>query len=274
MMRRSFVDPKQGQLSIRRQCELLNIHRSGVYYHPQPESDFNLSLMRHIDEWMLEDPTSGVITIIDFFKDNGIIVNHKRIRRLMRLMGLMAIYPKKHLSSLGASQYIHPYLLRGLPINRSNQVWAIDITYIPMKKGFMYLTAIIDVFSRKIVGWGLSNSLSNDCCLEVLNQAVETYGKPEIINSDQGAQFTSKEWVATLRQHQIRISMDGKGRAIDNIYIERFWRTIKQRYVYLYPAENGVELYLGIKEFMEKYNQRRHQGIGRIAPNEKYATAA
>ena len=129
MMRRSFVDPKQGQLSIRRQCELLNIHRSGVYYHPQPESDFNLSLIRHIDEWMLEDPTSGVITIIDFFKDNGIIVNHKRIRRLMRLMGLMAIYPKKHLSSLGASQYIHPYLLRGLPINRSNQVWAIDITY-------------------------------------------------------------------------------------------------------------------------------------------------
>ena len=273
MMRRSFVDPAQGQLSIRRQCELLDIHRSGVYYQPQGESDFNLSLMRKIDGWMLEEPTSGVITMIDFLKDEGIIVNHKRIRRLMRLMGLMAIYPKKYLSALGASEYIQPYLLRGLSINRPNQVWAIDITYIPMRKGFMYLTAIIDVFSRKIVGWGLSNSLSNDCCLEVLGQAVKIYGKPEIINSDQGSQFTSKEWVATLKQHQIRISMDGKGRAIDNIYIERFWRTLKQRYVYLYPANNGIELYLGIEGFMEKYNQRRHQGIGRIAPNEKYATA-
>jgi putative transposase len=274
MMRRSFVDRKQEQLSVRRQCELLNIHRSGVYYQSQPEGDFNLGLMRQIDEWMLEEPTSGVITMIDFFKDRGVIVNHKRIRRLMRLMGLMAIYPKKHLSALGASEYIHPYLLRGLSITRPNQVWAIDITYIPMKKGFMYLTAIIDVFSRKIVGWGLSNSLSSDCCLEVMNQAVETYGKPEIINSDQGAQFTSKEWISTLKQHRIRISMDGKGRAIDNIYIERFWRTIKQRYVYLYPAGNGIELYQGIEIFMEKYNKRRHQGIGRIAPNVKYANAA
>jgi putative transposase len=274
MMRRSFVDRKQDQLSVRRQCELLNIHRSGVYYQSQPESDFNLGLMRHIDEWMLEEPTSGVITMIDFFKDRGVIVNHKRIRRLMRLMGLMAIYPKKHLSALGGSEYIHPYLLRGLSITRPNQVWAIDITYIPMKKGFMYLTAIIDVFSRKIVGWGLSNSLSSDCCLEVMYQAIETYGKPEIINSDQGSQFTSKEWVSTLRQHQIKISMDGKGRAIDNIYIERFWRTLKQRYVYLYPALDGVELYHGIEIFMERYNQRRHQGIGRIAPNIKYANAA
>jgi putative transposase len=202
MMRRSFVDRKQEQLSVRRQCELLNIHRSGVYYQSQPEGDFNLGLMRQIDEWMLEEPTSGVITMIDFFKDRGVIVNHKRIRRLMRLMGLMAIYPKKHLSALGASKYIHPYLLSGLSITRPNQVWAIDITYIPMKKGFMYLTAIIDVFSRKIA-WGLSNSLSSDCCLEVMNQAVERYGKPEIINSDQGSQFTSKEWVTTLKQYRI-----------------------------------------------------------------------
>jgi putative transposase len=273
-MRRSFVDRKQRQLSVRRQCELLNIHRSGVYYQSQPESDFNLGLMRQIDEWMLEDPTCGVITMIDFFKDEGIIVNHKRIRRLMRLMGLMAIYPKKHLSALGAAEYIHSYLLKGLTITRPNQVWAIDITYIPMKKGFMYLTAIIDVFSRKIVGWGLSNSLSNDCCLEVLNQAVDIYGKPEIINSDQGSQFTSREWVTTLREQRVRISMDGKGRAIDNIYIERFWRTLKQRYVYLNPAQDGIELYHGIEKFMKKYNQRRHQGIGRIAPNVKYANAA
>lgn len=273
-MRRSFVDSKEDQLSIRRQCELLTLHRSGVYYQTQPENDFNHSLMCQIDQWMLDDPTSGVIAMVDLLKDQGIVVNHKRIRRLMRLMGLMAIYPKKHLSSLGEAKYIHPYLLRGLSIIRPNQVWEIDITFIPMKKGFMYLTAIIDVFSRKIIGWGLSNSLSSECCLEVLNQAIEAYGKPEIINSDQGSQFTSKEWITILKQHHIRISMDGKGRAIDNIYIERFWRTIKQRYVYLYPAQNGVELYHGIELFMEKYNIRRHQGIGRIAPNKKYANAA
>ena len=273
-MRRSFIDPQEDQLSIRKQCEILALHRSGVYYEPQPESDFNLSLMRQMDQWMLDDPTSGVITMVDFFKDKEIVVNHKRIRRLMRLMGLMAIYPKKHLSQLGEAKYIHPYLLRGLSITRPNQVWEIDITFIPMKKGFMYLTAIIDVFSRKIVGWGLSNSLAKECCLDVLNQAIEIHGKPEIVNSDQGSQFTSKEWVTTLKQHHIRISMDGKGRAIDNIYIERFWRTIKQRYVYLYPAQNGVELYHGIETFMEKYNRRRHQGIGRVAPNEKYANAA
>jgi putative transposase len=273
-MRRSFVEPTYDHLSVRRQCELLNIHRSGVYYQRQTESDLNLSIMRQMDEWMLDDPTSGVITMVDLLKDKGIVVNHKRIRRLMRLMGLMAIYPKKHLSALGDSKYVHPYLLRGLSISKPNQVWAIDITYIPMERGFMYLTAIIDVFSRKILGWGLSNSLSNDCCLEVLNQAIEQYGKPEIINSDQGSQFTSKEWVTTLKQHQVRISMDGKGRAIDNIYIERFWRTLKQRYVYLNPAKNGIELYQGIESFMIKYNQRRHQGIGRITPNMKYANAA
>lgn len=273
-MRRSFIEPKHRELSIRSQCDLLNIHRSGVYYEPQPESDFNLSLMRQMDEWMLEDPTSGVITMVDMFKDKGIVVNDKRIRRLMRLMGLMAIYPKKRLSVLGETQYIHPYLLRGLLITRPNQAWAIDITYIPMQKGFMYLTAVIDLFSRKIVGWGLSNSLSNDCCLEVLDQAIKKHGKPGIINSDQGAQFTSKEWVTALQQHRVRISMDGKGRAIDNIYIERFWRSLKQRYVYLNPAKNGLELYQGIGAFMQKYNQRRHQGIGRIAPNEMYANAA
>lgn len=273
-MRRSLVDPTHARLSVRSQCDLFNIHRSGVYHHTKVESDFNLSLMRQMDEWILDDPTLGVLTMVDLFKDKGIRVNHKRVRRLMRLMGLMAIYPKKHLSALGESKYIHPYLLRGLPVTRPNQVWAIDLTYIPMRKGFMYLTAIIDVYSRKILSWGLSNSLSNDCCLEVLDKAIREYGKPDIINSDQGAQFTSKEWITTLNQHQIRISMDGKGRALDNVYIERFWRTLKQRYVYLNPAVDGLELYHGIDAFMIKYNTRRHQGIGRIAPNTKYNQAA
>ena len=274
MIRRSFVDGSHPQISVRKQCELFNIHRSGVYHQAQGESDFNLSLMRKMDEWVLEDPTIGVITMVDLFKDQGIHINEKRARRLMRLMGYMAIYPKKHLSLLGESKYIHPYLLTKLLIERPNQVWAIDITYIAMKKGFMYLTAIIDVYSRKIMAWGLSNSLSNDSCLEVLSMAIEKYGKPEIINSDQGSQFTSKEWVSTLNELNIRISMDGKGRAIDNIFIERFWRTIKQRYVYLNPANDGLELYHGIDTFMIKYNNRRHQGIGRIAPNRKYETAA
>jgi len=212
--------------------------------------------------------------MVDQFKDQDITVNHKRVRRLLRKMGLMAIYPKKHLSALGEAQYIRPYLLRGLSVTRPNQVWSVDITYIPMQKGFMYLTAIIDVYSRKIMAWGLSNSLSNDCCLDVLNQAIGRYGKPEIMNSDQGSQFTSKEWISRLEQENIRISMDGKGRALDNIYIERFWRTLKQRYVYLNPAADGLELYQGIDAFMDRYHQKRHQGIGRIAPNVKYKMVA
>lgn len=273
-MLRSMIDPWNDSLSVRKQCDLLDIHRSGVYYAHQGENSFNLMLMRKMDEWMLEDPTLGVISMVDLFKDEDIHVNPKRVRRLMRLMGLMAIYPKKHLSALGEAKYIHPYLLRGLPINSPNQVWSIDITYIAMRKGFMYLTAIIDVFSRKIISWGLSNSLSNECSLEVLDRGIQQYGKPEIINSDQGCQFTSKEWVSKLKEAHIKISMDGKGRAIDNIYIERFWRTLKQRYVYLNPAEDGLELFQGIEQFMVKYNNRRHQGIGRIAPNHKYLMAA
>lgn len=222
-MRRSMIEFSHSTLSVRKQCELLAINRSGVYHCHKGESDFNLVLMRQMDEWILEDPTLGVIGMVDQFKDKGIAVNPKRIRRLLRKMGLMAIYPKRYLSALGEAKYIHPYLLRGLSINRANQVWCVDITYIPMKKGFMYLTAIIDVYSRKIMAWGLSNSLTNDCCLEVLSQAIERYGKPEIINSDQGSQFTSKEWITRLEQENIKISMDGKGRALDNIYIERFW---------------------------------------------------
>ena len=162
----------------------------------------------------MDDPTLGEISMVDLFKDQGVRVNLKRVRRLMRLMGLMAIYPKKHLSSLSQIPYIQPYLLRGFSISKPNHVWVIDITYIAMQKGFMYLTAIIDVFSRKIVSWGLSNSLSKDCCIEVVHKAIEKHGKPEIINSDQESQFTSTDRVST-KEYEIRISMDGKGRAID-----------------------------------------------------------
>lgn len=274
MMRRTMIDSSHSDLSVRSQCSLLELNRSGVYHTIQPESDFNLSLMHQMDKWTLDDATLGVLSIQDKFLENDILVNVKRIRRLARLMGFMPIYPRKNLSALGLAEYIHPYLLRNLKITRVNQVWAIDITYVAMQKGFMYLTAIIDVFSRKILSWGLSNSLAKECCLEVLDQAIHLYGSPEIINSDQGSQFTSKEWIEAVKSHDAQVSMDGKGRAIDNIYIERFWRTIKQRYIYLNPESNGLDLYKGIELFMIKYNNRRHQGIGRISPNVKYKMAA
>jgi len=176
-------------------------------------------------------------------------------------MGVLAIYPKRNLSKLGKAKYICPYLLKDLEIDHPNHVWEIDITYIPMCKGFMYLTAIIDVYSRYIVGWGLSNSL------EVLKEAIAVHGKPEIINSDQGSQFTCEDWINYLEKENVKISMDGKGRAIDNIFIERFWRSLKYDHVYLFPAEDGIELYRGLKEYFNYYNNElSHQGINRQIP--------
>jgi putative transposase len=231
--------------------------------------------MRLMDEHYLKHPSEGVIRMQDFLLAMGFVINHKRVRRLLRLMGLMAIYPKKNLSKLGIKKYIHPYLLKGMKIDRPNQVWAIDITYIPMKNGFMYMTAIIDVYSRYIVGWGISNTLEAEVSLEVLKQAIKDHGKPEIINSDQGSQFTCEDWVEYLKEEGIKISMDGKGRAIDNIFIERFWRTLKYDHVYLYPAKDGWELYQGVKEYIGYYNHvLHHQGIDRKIPAELYQSAA
>lgn len=272
--RRELID-NQHSLSVRRQCDLLTLHRSGLYYKPKGETPENLEIMRLMDEHYLKHPTEGVIRVQDFLLTMGFLVNHKRVRRLLRLMGLMAIYPKKNLSKLGMKKYIHPYLLKGMKINRPNQVWAIDITYIPMKNGFMYMTAIIDVYSRYIVGWGISNTLEAEVSLEVLKQAIRDHGKPEIINSDQGSQFTCEDWVEYLKEVDIKISMDGKGRAIDNIFIERFWRTLKYDHVYLYPAKDGLELYQGVKEYIRYYNHvLHHQGIGRKIPAELYKQAA
>ena len=254
---------------------VLSVSRSSLYYAPKSEKLENLEIMRIMDEHYLKHPTEGIIRIQDMLFTLGFLVNHKRIRRLLRLMGLMAIYPKKNLSKLGLKKYIHPYLLKGLDINRPNQVWAIDITYIPMKNGFLYLTAIIDVYSRYIVGWGLSNTLEAEASLSVLKQAIREHGKPEIINSDQGSQFTCEQWITYLKEQEILISMDGKGRAIDNIFIERFWRTLKYDYVYLHPATDGLELYQGIKQYMHYYNHElHHQGIDRRVPAELYQSAA
>lgn len=271
---RMLVD-KNSSMSVRKQCELLSLNRSGLYYAPKGEKPENLEIMRIMDEHYMKHPTEGVIRMQDMLLALGYVVNHKRIRRLLRLMGLMAIYPKRNLSKLGLKKYIHPYLLQGLEIQRANQVWAIDITYIPMKNGFLYLTAIIDIYSRFIVGWGLSNTLEAESSLNVLKQAIREHGKPEIINSDQGSQFTSELWVEYLKEQSIKISMDGKGRAIDNIFIERFWRSLKYDYVYIYPASDGLELYQGIKDHINYYNhQLHHQGINRRTPAELYKEAA
>lgn len=265
----------QDQLSIRHQCDLLGVNRSSIYYKPQGESDENLMLMRLMDEYHLAHPTYGVLQMQDYLSSMGYQVNHKRVRRLMRLMGINVIYPRRNLSKLGQTKYIRPYLLRGLKVVRPNQVWQIDITYIPMEKGFMYLVAIIDVYSRFVVGWDIFNSLDAENPLAVLKQAIERYGKPEIINSDQGSQFTCALWTSYVEHAEIRISMDGKGRATDNIFIERLWRTVKQDHVYLYPAANGLELFLGLTDFFNFYNtQKTHQGIGRRAPVELYMYAA
>lgn len=261
---------KDHQLSIRRQSELLEINRSSIYYVPKGESEGNLEMMKIMDKHILEEPTAGVLTMQSMLEEKGYKASYERVRRLMRKANLMPIYPKRYLTQLGEKKYIHPYLLRDLEVEKPNQVWAIDITYIPMKSGFMYMTGIIDVYSRYLVGWGISNTLDAQASLEVLKTAIREYGKPEIINSDQGSQFTCLEYVSYLKDQSISISMDGKGRALDNIYIERFWRTLKYNYVYLNPANDGVQLYVGIKEFIYKYNRKAHQGIDRIKPIIKY----
>jgi len=270
----SFVSGQE-PLSIRHQCRLLGICRGSLFYKPAQESQENLDIMRKMDEHYLKHPTAGVLRMQDFLILIGFTVNHKRVRRLLRKMGVMAIYPKRNLSKLGQAIYKRPYLLKGLTIERPNQVWEIDITYIPMANGFMYLTAIIDVYSRFVVGWGLSNSLDASCSLDVYKEAISNHGKPEIINSDQGCQFTCNEWIAYNESAQILISMDGKGRALDNIYIERLWRSVKYDYVYIYPQKDGVALFKGLMEYFDYYNyQLAHQGINHVIPFELYKSVA
>jgi len=271
--RRSYID-RTHPLSIRRQANLLGIHRSSLYYKPLGESEENLRLMRVMDELFTDDPTLGVIGMQDELEEKDLFYNKKRIRRLLRKMGVEPIYPKRNLSRVFQRKYVHPYLLRGLKIDRANQVWAIDISYVPMKQGYMYLTAIIDLYSRYIVGWQVSNSLEKETQTELLHQTIAIHGKPEIINSDQGGQYTCAHWVETLKELGIRISMDGKGRATDNAFIERWFRTVKHRHIYLNPASSGLELYQGIDAFVEKYNRRKHQGINRRKPIDLYGYAA
>ncbi|NJM93346.1 MAG: IS3 family transposase [Cytophagales bacterium] len=270
--RRAMVKKGFG-LSLNKQLELLNISKGSWYYEAKGESTENLKAMRLMDGHHLEEPQKGVRQMQDFLRDCGMKISEKRVRRLMRKMDIHALYPKRNLSKLGKADYIMPYLLRGLEIERPNQVWETDITYIPMAKGFMYLTAIIDVYSRYVVGWSLSNTLDAAGVHRVMEKAVRDYGAPEILNSDQGSQFTCREWKEKLKDRNIKISMDGRGRATDNAHIERLWRTVKWEHVYLWPSKDGWELEQGLERFFRKYNyQRSHQNIGRKKPAEMYVS--
>ena len=264
-----MIKPRHKDLSIRKQCEILMVPRSSLYYQPIPEKPENIKMMNIMDRHLLTHPTEGVISMVDMLRDMGHPVGPKRIRRLFRLMGYQTLYRRKNLTKNALKEFIKPYLLRGLKITHANQVWCTDITYIPMAKGFMYMTAFIDVYSRKIVGWGISNSMSKQWCLDVLNDAIASHGKPEIINSDQGSQYTSFAWTNFLEKEGIRISMDGKGRATDNIWIERFWKSLKYNYIYLNPCDNGLELFEGVQNHIAYYNQKKHQSIKKT-PNESY----
>jgi putative transposase len=268
--KRLLIEPDKCDINISRQCELLGISKSGYYYTPRPESAQNLRIMRIMDEQYLKTPFYGVRRMHAYVKSQGHSVNIKRIRRLLRLMGIEAIYPKPKNNKLLPGHKIYPYLLKGLNINRINQVWSSDISYIPMRLGFMYLVAVIDWYSRYVLSWRLSNSLESRFCLEALEESLQ-FGSPEIFNTDQGSQFTSESFTGSLESADIKISMDSRGRALDNIFIERLWRSLKYEYVYLNAPETGEELYHGLCEYFDFYNNERfHQSLGYQAPANVY----
>lgn len=265
-----MIEPFQPP-SISRQCEMMGVSRSSHYYQSQPIRPEDLELMRRIDEMYLQNPTLGSRSIKRRLKREGQKVNRKRIQRLMRLMGIEAIYPKPHTSRPHPLHRIYPYLLRDLTIDRPNQVWAADITYVPMARGFMYLVAIMDWHSRKILAWRISNTLEPSFCVEALNEALVHYGAPEIFNTDQGAQFTSTAFTQVLKDRQVRISMDGRGRCQDNIFIERLWWTIKHQYLYLHSFDTGRALRQGLEDWVRYYNQERgHSSLDDRTPDEVY----
>jgi putative transposase len=253
--------------SMRRQCEMLSVCRSSLYYEPEPTSEEQLALMRLIDELHLLFPFYGSRKLALELKSRGHDVNRKRVQRLMRLMGLEAMAPKPNTSRPAPEHPVYPYLLRGLKIHRVNQVWAADITYIPLERGFAYLVAIMDWYSRRVLSWRLSNTLDSSFCVEALEEALSRFGKPEIFNTDQGSQFTSEAFTSVLRKHEINISMDGKGRFTDNIFVERLWRTLKYEEVYLHAYDDVAEARQGIIRFFRFYNERRfHSSLGNQTP--------
>ncbi len=262
-----MIDPAQPELSVRRQCELLRVSRSGLYYEPEPTSPDELALMRRIDELHLKYPFYGSRKLSDVLHKEGREANRKRVQRLMRLMGLEAMVPKPNTSESHPEHVKYPCLLRGLAISKVNHVWATDITYIPMKSGFVYLVAIMDWYSRRVLSWRLSNTLDTSFCVDALEEAFERFGKPKIFKPDQGSQFTSEDFTRPLRDRGIAISMDGKGRCLDNVFVERLWRLVKYEEVYLHAYADVTEARAGIGRYLAFYNdERAHQALGYQTP--------
>ena len=269
--RRTMIDKTHPVLSIVNQCRLLGLHRSGLYYKPCAESEENLVIMRLLDEQYFKTPFYGVRKLTVWLNKQDFKVNRKRVKRLMDLMGWRTLYRYKSTSEPDKQNRLYPYLLKGLHIERPNQVWAMDITYVPMRRGFMYLCAVIDLHTRFVVNWSLSNTMTAEWSTQVAREAMDNYGIPEIFNTDQGSQFTSDEFTGLLLGKNIKISMDGKGRAIDNIFIERLWRTVKYEHVYLHVAGDGVQLYNGLNEYFTFYNhERTHQSLKYETPAVSY----
>jgi len=270
--RRAVVDRRHPSLSVVRQCKLLDISRSGLYYQPTGISEEDLTLMKLIDRQYLVTPFYGARKIAAWLKSQGQRVNRKRVRRLMCVMGLKAIYRRPKTSKPAAGHKIYPYLLSGMKITRPNQVWAADITYIPMARGFLYLVTIIDWYSRYVLSWRLSNTLDAGFCVKALEEALRK-GKPEIFNTDQGAQFTSEAFTGLLEQYGVRISMDGKGSYNDNLFIERLWRTVKYEEVYLKAYQDGRDARISLGNYFRFYNtERPHQALGYRTPAEVFTS--
>lgn len=266
-------------MSIVKQCAFLQVHRSGFYYTATPTAEEDLRTMRVIDRLHMEDPCMGTRMLSKELRALGIMAGRARVRRLMRLMRIKAVYCVPRTTVIERAKYKHPCLLRDLAIVRRNQVWAVDITCLPVKGGFMYMVAVIDVHTRYLLNWSISNSMDAAWVVAMIKQAIAMHGKPQIINSDQGSQFTSEEYTALFRKggvaEGVRISMDGKGRAIDNVFIERFWRTLKHNHLYLAPPVDGLALYASCKRFVDRYNNRRlHSSLAYRTPAACYRIAA
>jgi putative transposase len=266
-----MINPKDKRLSTTRQCKLLDISRSGLYYEHKGVSSRYHEIMRTIDRIHTLYPFYGFRRIRNELRRYNIIIGKKLVIRLMKLMAIDVIYPKPNTSKPNPAHKIYPYLLRDLTVERSHQVWAMDITYISMSQGFMYLAAIIDVHSRFVVHWDISNTMEAGWCKDIVASAISRYGAPEIFNTDQGSQFTSALFTTYLLENNIKVSMDGRGRAIDNVFIERLWRSVKQENIYLNAYENGQELYSGLAKYFDYYNNRRgHQSLDYKYPVELF----
>jgi putative transposase len=265
-----MIDPSH-DLPVCRQAELLEISRSNVYYLPQPVGEADLVLMRRIDELHLNFPFAGARMLRDMLKLEGFEVGRKHVRTLMGKMGIAALYRKPKTSTAHRAHPIYPYLLKNLTIERPNQAWATDLTYIPMKRGFVYLVAIIDWATRRVLAHRVSISMTTDFCVEALEEAIVRYGPPEIFNTDQGSQFTSQEFTQVLRAHDIKISMDGKGRWVDNVFVERLWKSVKYEHVYLHAYESAHEARRQLASYFTFYNSHRpHSSLGGMTPDTAY----